>query len=477
MPLNDFLARWTLDDTSGTTCVEHNGLYDGTYVGSPTLNQSGLNAKAVAFTGGQHVLLPNLASQLGNNASFSCWIKLQTATPVAGANTGFMNLGPIVAAAASHYPWTDGSAYLSLFRCSGNAVCSRVGPITLPGGVTRTNWHHLAITNQPGANGWKFYVNGALVTQTAGLATVYYNNDLWVLARSSAGFSYHLDGSLDEVLLYNRTLTAHEIKQLYNNGTAKTWPWPQVYTPGSYSFPLAGVKQVNFQMISAGGDGDMTSSTGGGGGAYAAGVITNFQGESTLELNVPLAGEPSDNYTSIALGLDSIQLTNGTHGEFGGLAGALLADSLSWHTVAYDGGDGNPLGSGSDIGGGGGGGAGPSHAGDDSAGATGGTGYYTDPWEATTNTGGNGAVYDTDPAHPGIAPGGGGGGGYSFDDGVLHTAAGASGSDARIILTYTLVETGELESILKSVIDEPLANPFTSVNNPDYLNFYNPRTL
>lgn len=223
---SNLVGLWQLEETSGTSAADSSGnANNGTYTNSPTLAQSGAfgTSKAVAFAAAssQYVALPNLSASLGDNATLACWIKLNTATPAAASASGICNLGPILAGNASHYPYTDGLAYLSIFRFSNNTTCSRVNSIALPGGVTRTNWHHFCITTTPGTNGWKLYINGSLVTQATGITGVYYDADLWALGRSSDGTSYYIDGKLDDARIYSRALSATDVAELYSFGATR----------------------------------------------------------------------------------------------------------------------------------------------------------------------------------------------------------------------------------------------------------------
>lgn len=82
---------------------------------------------------------------------------------------------------------------------------------TFPATLGGTSWTHLAGTYD-GAN-WKLYVNGALVATTAGSigASVITNGD-WAIGSTGMGWTDYYAGGIDEVAIYNKALTAAQIK-------------------------------------------------------------------------------------------------------------------------------------------------------------------------------------------------------------------------------------------------------------------------
>lgn len=141
-----------------------------------------------------------------NEASVVIWLKLDVATPAAGDQTGIFNLSSDTG--NSHYVWTDSKAYLYGFRSV------RVESITVSSSVTRTDWHMISVTTTPGTNGWKFYQNTELVTQTTGESSIDIGTSSFI-GKSSA--SRYLDGYLASTSIYNKALSSTEISQIYGN--------------------------------------------------------------------------------------------------------------------------------------------------------------------------------------------------------------------------------------------------------------------
>lgn len=148
---------------------------------------------------------------MGDTGSVMMWIKLDDANPALQGQTGLWNFGPFNSN-STHYPWTTGVGFFSTFRYTANATLTRVDNVVLPAGVTRTNWHHIAITQTPGANGWKLIIDGSVVTQTTGLSPLYWDNDAWNVGRSiqtAGGSFYYVDGRIADVRIYDTDQSAN----------------------------------------------------------------------------------------------------------------------------------------------------------------------------------------------------------------------------------------------------------------------------
>ncbi len=144
-------------------------------------------------------------------------------------------------------------------------------------GIPQNQWVHLAITYDSSltSNDPTFYINGVATT------AVETNTPSGAIVSDSAGdlyvggeqFAYSMTGSLDDVRIYNRTLSTREIKRLYELGatthinTTITSPalasgliahWTYDGPNMNWGSTTAEVKNA----IAGNGDGDMTSSQG-----------------------------------------------------------------------------------------------------------------------------------------------------------------------------------------------------------------------
>lgn len=94
-----------------------------------------------------------------------------------------------------------------------------------PGGTVTTNaYYHVAATFDPASGAGKLYVNGVLVVNTSfGSFTPLSFQDLYFGGGTCWWMNYR-NGSLDELSIYGRALTATEILTIYNEGTLGKHP-------------------------------------------------------------------------------------------------------------------------------------------------------------------------------------------------------------------------------------------------------------
>lgn len=200
------VARWTFDDGSGTTAYDsssHN--YTGTFVPFAQWSTDSKEGTALDLVGSNYMNFPSsLGSAFTTEGTLSVWIKLQFDVPASGNITGFGMFGND-ASNMSHYPFINGYMYSNIFRSV------RFDTIDVSS-VNKTQWHHLAVTSKPGANGYVVYLNGTAVAATTG------ENTISMSANPRIGLSqagYYMLGKVDDLRLYNRALTAQEIQSIY----------------------------------------------------------------------------------------------------------------------------------------------------------------------------------------------------------------------------------------------------------------------
>lgn len=98
--------------------------------------------------------------------------------------------------------------------------------------LTSNTWHHIVL--QVAANNVSLYIDGVVngIDTSTTLLTV--NSDRTVeIGRWYNGFSTTFNGIIDEVGLWNRSLTKSEVEQLYNNGSGITFTLPPIVTLNS----------------------------------------------------------------------------------------------------------------------------------------------------------------------------------------------------------------------------------------------------
>jgi len=87
--------------------------------------------------------------------------------------------------------------------------------------INTDTWHHVAGVLDRTTNTLKTFVNGTQTNSASisGLGTINPSNPLWIgrYNRASCSRYEYFNGTIDEVRIYNRTLTADEIKEHYEN--------------------------------------------------------------------------------------------------------------------------------------------------------------------------------------------------------------------------------------------------------------------
>ncbi|MFC1722753.1 LamG-like jellyroll fold domain-containing protein [Nanoarchaeota archaeon] len=248
---NKNITNWFLDGVSTTvlnipfeiTGGDNESTWTGDY--SNNSNHGTVSAAVFNATGGHdgfgayefdgassEIALPDLSGDFGTEASLVMWVKLDDDSPDTVEQTGFMRLG--TSSSIDHYPYhTDGIIYTGVFRNTRLSFND--------GAFDKSKWHMVTVTQQPGTNGWKFYQNLTLVYQTTGLAQVFMPSAPFI--GDSTGDRW-LDGYIDDVMIFNHSLTYAEIELLYNhkndmilsNVTAIGDVWQACITPtdGTY---------------------------------------------------------------------------------------------------------------------------------------------------------------------------------------------------------------------------------------------------
>lgn len=198
------VGYYPLDENAGTVAGDDSSYAaNGTLVGSPTW-ATGQVGTGLTFNGSsQAVSIGNNTQTQLTTGTVSAWMKSTASTGTRG----------IVHKLNSYYLQLD-AGKLALYDWTGAATCSATAT------STDGNWHHVAMTLQSGVtNGSILYVDGAAV-QTCTWTPVSQTGSLVVGAAYSGSYSEYFDGSIDEVKLFNRALSADEIAAEHSAGAA-----------------------------------------------------------------------------------------------------------------------------------------------------------------------------------------------------------------------------------------------------------------
>jgi Concanavalin A-like lectin/glucanases superfamily/Class III signal peptide len=185
-------------------------------------------------------------NNLGSNFSVSAWIKGGAAT------TTQMILEKAPAG-------TNGFNMLT----TGMSPCifgGRVYPASIADATGKNlcdgNWHYVSMTNTyPGS--WNLYIDGSNVSQAAGVPLTNNLLPLYIGTRFSGAFSLQYNGTIDEVRVWNRALSAQEIAVQYASNLYKydnsTWYFSNNngnLPTGGYSYALYTNSSNNGPIIS-----------------------------------------------------------------------------------------------------------------------------------------------------------------------------------------------------------------------------------
>ena len=206
-PNSGLIGWWKFDEGSGTTAGDASGGGNvGMFVNEPawvSITKAKVGNGAVQFDG-VNDYVKTATDIIGTNpATISAWIYLKT----------YGNSGKIVTNGSLQFYVQGGSGNRLIFTNDGNTTQKTSSTNSLSLG----KWIFVAATRD--ANKLvNFYINGVANgtvnqdagTLTAGTVSIYIGNNQLNTAQ--------FDGSLDDVRIYTRVLSAQEISDLYNQG-------------------------------------------------------------------------------------------------------------------------------------------------------------------------------------------------------------------------------------------------------------------
>lgn len=204
----DALGYWPLDATSGTVAVDASGDGDNGTVSNATWNPAGKINGCLNFNGANsYVQINNIIS---NDFSIAFWVKT---TQTAGTGPWYKGAGLVDGDA----PFTNNDFGTALV---GGQLGFGVGnPDTTILSTTPINdggWHYCVATRTKATGLMGLYVDGSLQTTGIGNSNTLNASARLRFGQIASGGGY-FNGSLDDVMIYNRALGNNEITALYAN--------------------------------------------------------------------------------------------------------------------------------------------------------------------------------------------------------------------------------------------------------------------
>ena len=295
---------------------------NGTAIGNATLNSGGRFGSAFQFNvtnGYVNVNTAGLTGALPKNETFSLWIKSDST-----ANRGIFEDGNSLVDASPQRLMQISTNKIRVLPC--NAAYSGSTTTSITPGI----WYHVAWVRNGTSN--KIYINGTQEVDSAITATCALQG-----MHIGVGFSGYFNGTIDEMMVFNRTLSSSEIlalynasvNQYYNNFTSLT---NGTHTFTGYAIDIAGNKNqteqrsviVNTSYVPPAADTiypifsdywDDNATLIGNGIALFNVTVENTNGTVLLQIN-------NTNYTAQNLTSNvynvSVSLTNGTYSYYWG---------------------------------------------------------------------------------------------------------------------------------------------------------------
>jgi archaellum component FlaC len=206
VPVTNGLVIWyEFEDESGSsTAADSSGNgYTGTVNGNP-IWADGKFGQYIRLDGSDYIQTDYTVPQAdGDSATFAAWIYPETDN----------NWRFIFGTEDSGYDWGLTQINTGLYVYNGSNYYDTGQDLTL------SEWQHVAVTFEPY---WtKVYYGGELIYQSQSIGFDASSNPL-TIGRRAQDSNYYFIGRLDQVLVYNRALSASEIDQLYEHNPYMT---------------------------------------------------------------------------------------------------------------------------------------------------------------------------------------------------------------------------------------------------------------
>ena len=215
---SSLIGYWRLGEASGTTACDSTGQDPGVYASGVTLAKTGGLASdpgtAALFNGTSgNVSVPATSTlNVGDTFSIEAWVKR--------GSTGGSSAQTIAAKQTGAWALAFSTAnQLELLSGTSTVIAKSTTAIT-----DTTGWHYVVATKS--GSTVHLYIDGTDVTGTITNSTL--TNNTSPLQIGENGTSAFLNGTLEEVALYNAALTASQVQGHYANGVIPNLTVPSI---------------------------------------------------------------------------------------------------------------------------------------------------------------------------------------------------------------------------------------------------------
>ena len=198
---------WRLNESSGTAMADKTGQNSGSYLNGTLLGQAGAladaSATAARFDGaGDQASVPDSGSlDVGDSFTYEAWVKRATTDEDTTVSKG--------AAADGLWFGIEPNNTLGIWTGGSNVANSDTT-------IIDSKWHHLVATKSGATR--RLYLDGVDVTSGGGNQTFVDNSEPLYLGHHVAYPDSDLNGSLDEVAVYDAALSEARVRAHYNSG-------------------------------------------------------------------------------------------------------------------------------------------------------------------------------------------------------------------------------------------------------------------
>lgn len=210
------VGRWQLDTATGATDLSGNGNngtgQGGISIGAAT-DRRGMANRATSFDGSSQYISASPYDFSGvNNWSVSAWVYILNFT--APHNNPVFVTQVLNSDQTDRQMWLSGSpSLLAIQRAKGGVYDTASFTTTVPTAL----WFHLVGTYD--GIKLRLYYNGALVATQDSSQSVNANDRFGIGHNINTGVQYWLGGSEADIRVYNRAISASEVKRIYLAGS------------------------------------------------------------------------------------------------------------------------------------------------------------------------------------------------------------------------------------------------------------------
>jgi hypothetical protein len=208
------VSYWRLNETSGTAAADSKGTNPGTYIGGPTLGQTGalpdtLNNKAATFDGiNDRVEVNDSASLRPAQLTVEAWVK--PGAGLADYDSPAMK--------TSNSSWTDGYGLYYMTAGTINFFVNNWSSVVVTAPIAVGEWTHVVGTFD--GSTLRLYKNGAEAASLAYSTPIAHaTTPLHIgVGQDNGAPGWYWPGDIDDVAVYSSALTATKVRTHYNTG-------------------------------------------------------------------------------------------------------------------------------------------------------------------------------------------------------------------------------------------------------------------